>query len=202
MREKVARGGDRRNPTFERVSSSFPPTLPSSLPNSTQLTPDRMSTLPPTASKLSHLSTTILTSVLELQRLHQLNLPASPSLLTTITKNLSQLIKGIDQLDETQEKNGNGGKDSEVLVGLKQQEERIINLVNGLGVKGFEKSHRKSSSRGGGKTGKLVDTGEEGEEEEEEEENNVDPFESGSVIFSLSFNPLCQSLKLIYMNVI
>jgi len=161
-----------------------------------------MSTLPPTASKLSHLSTTILTSVLELQRLHQLNLPASPSLLTTITKNLSQLIKGIDQLDETQEKkgNGNGGKDSEVLVGLKQQEERIINLVNGLGVKGFEESHRKSSSRGGGKTGKLVDTGEEGEEEEEEE-NNVDPFESASVIFPLSFNPLCQSLKLIYMNV-
>ena len=131
-----------------------------------------MSTAPPTASKLSHLSTTILTSVLELQRLHQLNLPSSPSLVSTITKNLQTLIRGIDQLDELARTRGGGaGSKDQVLESLKQQEDRIIGLVRGLGVNVQESVKRKPK---GGKTGKLVDTG-------EEEDDTVDPFESGLV---------------------
>ncbi|GAA5826811.1 hypothetical protein JCM5353_005403 [Sporobolomyces roseus] len=121
-----------------------------------------MSAAPPTASKLSHLSTTILTSVLELQRLHQLSLPASASLTSNITRNISQLVKGIDQLEEA------GSENREVLVGLQQQEERIIGLVEGLGVK-VETSVRRG--KGKGKTGRLVDTG--------DEEAEVDPFSLG-----------------------
>ncbi|GAA5981156.1 hypothetical protein JCM5350_007178 [Sporobolomyces pararoseus] len=130
-----------------------------------------MSTAPPTASKLSHLSTTILTSVLELQRLHQLNLPSSPSLVSTITKNLQTLIRGIDQLDELARARGGGGEGSkdQVLESLKQQEDRIIGLVRGLGINVQESVKRKPKS---GKTGKLVDTG-------EGEDDTVDPFESG-----------------------
>ncbi|GAA5874268.1 hypothetical protein JCM16303_005794 [Sporobolomyces ruberrimus] len=114
----------------------------------------------PTASKLSHLSTTILSSVLELQRLHQLNLPASPSLTTTITKNLSQLTRGIDQVEE------GGNEPRDVVEGLKQQEERIIQLVTQLGL-----NVERSTKRAKGKTGKLVDAG----------DDQVDPFESGQV---------------------
>ncbi|GAA5910042.1 syntaxin [Sporobolomyces salmoneus] len=123
-----------------------------------------MSNPPPSASKLSHLSTTILTLVLELERSHQLSLPSSPSLIDKITKNLSSLSKGIDQLEEKA-----GGREDEVLKGLKQQEERIIGLVKGLGVH-VQESQRRS---GRGKTGKLVDTG------EDDDEDEVDPFESG-----------------------
>ncbi|GAA6021265.1 hypothetical protein JCM11491_001532 [Sporobolomyces phaffii] len=112
----------------------------------------------PTASKLSHLSTTILTSVLELQRLHQLSLAPPPALTAGITKNLSQLTRGIDELDAT------AGPDDQVLLGLKQQEERIINLVSALGI-----TVQPSTVRGNkGKTGKLVDAG-------DHEEDEVDP---------------------------
>jgi len=129
-----------------------------------------MSVAPPSASKLSHLSTTILTSVLELQRLHQLSLPASASLTSTITRNISQLVKGIDQLEEA------GSENREVLVGLQQQEERIIGLVQGLGVK-VEQSTKRGKDKG--RTGKLVDTGDE----------EVDPFSLGFVDLLLSQTP-------------
>ena len=130
-----------------------------------------MSVAPPSASKLSHLSTTILTSVLELQRLHQLSLPASASLTSTITRNISQLVKGIDLLEEA------GSENLEVLVGLKQQEERIIGLVEGLGVK-VEQSMRRGQDKG--RTGKLVDTGDE----------EVDPFSLGFVDLFAFSDPL------------
>ncbi|GAA5837670.1 hypothetical protein JCM3766R1_000551 [Sporobolomyces carnicolor] len=110
-----------------------------------------MSATPTTASKLSHLSTTILTSVLELQRLRQLNLPASPSLTGNISKNLAQLTRGIDQLERA------GARvDDPVVQGLQQQEARIIGLVKDLGVSVVGSSQRNQK----GKTGKLVDTGE------------------------------------------
>lgn len=55
-------------------------------------------------------------------------------------------------------------------MGLQQQEERIIGLVEGLGVK-VEQSVRRG--KGKGKTGRLVDTG--------DEEEEVDPFSLGFV---------------------
>ncbi|GAA5926025.1 syntaxin [Sporobolomyces koalae] len=118
-----------------------------------------MASAPSTASKLSHLSTTILTAVLELQRSHQLNLPASPALKANLTKNIAQLTRGIDRLEES----SGSSESAEVVHGLKQQEERIIALVQGLGV-----NVEPSQVRNRSKTGKLVDTGDE-----------VDPFETG-----------------------
>lgn len=101
---------------------------------------------PPTAARLSSLSTTTLSQILELTRSTQLSIP-SPSLPGSISKNLVLLSKGIDSLDES------GYESDEVLRGLKGQYERLVGLTEGLGV-------QVEGRKGKGKTGKLVDTGE------------------------------------------
>lgn len=99
-------------------------------------------TLAPTPARLSSLSTRTLSLILELTRSQSLSLP-SPSLPSTITKNLSQLREGLEVL-ETEGDTGEVGR------GLRGQYERLVGLAEGLGVE-VE-----------GRTGKLVDTGEEG----------------------------------------
>lgn len=61
-----------------------------------------------------------------------------------------------------------GNEPRDVVEGLKQQEERIIQLVTQLGL-----NVERSTKRAKGKTGKLVDAG----------DDQVDPFESGQVAF-------------------
>lgn len=113
---------------------------------------------PPTAARLSSLSTTTLSQILELTRSIQLSTP-SPSLPGAITKNLSQLSKGIASLDES------GFESDEVVEGLKAQYERLVGLVEGLGV-----TVEGSNVKGKGKTGRLVDTGDEGAPLDDEEQ--------------------------------
>ncbi|GAA5962205.1 hypothetical protein JCM21900_002309 [Sporobolomyces salmonicolor] len=117
-----------------------------------------MAAPPPSASRLSHLCTTLLTSVLELQRLHQLNLPTSASLSSTISRNLAQLTRGIDALEEA------GTESHDVMAGLQGQEQRLLGLVEGLGVH-VEESVRRG--KGKGKTGRLVETDDEGAAEDD-----------------------------------
>lgn len=99
-------------------------------------------TLAPTPARLSSLSTRTLSLILELTRSQSLSLP-SPSLPSTITKNLSQLREGLETLEGE-------GDTGEVGRGLRGQYERLVGLAEGLGVE-VE-----------GRTGILVDTGEDG----------------------------------------
>lgn len=103
---------------------------------------------PPTPARLSSLSTRILSDVLELTRSVQEGIP-SPSLPTTISKNLAQLHRGIDQLAA-------GGEAGDVLRGLRGQYERLVGLVEGLGVHVEEEA-----GKGKAREGVLVDAGDE-----------------------------------------
>ncbi|GAA6059045.1 hypothetical protein JCM10212_001270 [Sporobolomyces blumeae] len=124
---------------------------------------------PPTPSRLSHLSTTILTSVLELQRLHSLSVAAPPALLATLHKNLAQLTAGIDVLDRADAST----VDRTLVDGLKAQEQRIFGLVKGLGIEVRESEQRAQAASGNGKTGRLVDAG------DDDDDAYVDPFQLG-----------------------
>lgn len=104
-----------------------------------------------TPARLSSLATTTLSQILELTRATRLNLPPSPSLTNSIKKNLQSLQKGIDSLAEQE------GADSDVVRALSEQEERLVGLLEGLGVE----AGRPGRGVKQGKTGRLVDTGEE-----------------------------------------
>lgn len=113
---------------------------------------------PPSAARLSSLSTSTLSQILELTRATQLALP-STSLANTISKNLAQLSKGIEALELE------GEESDEVLNGLSAQYDRLVGLVEGLGV-----HVEQGSSRSTGKTGRLVDTGDDDEHEFDEQD--------------------------------
>lgn len=112
---------------------------------------------PPSAARLSSLSTSTLSQILELTRASQLALP-STSLTTTISKNLVQLAKGIEALELE------GEESDEVLNGLSAQYDRLVGLVEGLGVHVDQ-----GSSTGKGKTGRLVDAGDDEREFDEQD---------------------------------
>lgn len=107
---------------------------------------------PPTPARLSSLSTKALSQILELTRSVQEGIPSSPSLPATVSKNLAALRAGINTLDGS-------GENREVLKGLRGQYDRLVGLVEGLGVHLEEEV-----GKGKGKTGVLVDAGEEPEE--------------------------------------
>ena len=107
---------------------------------------------PPSASRLSHLSTTTLSSVLELTRLHQLSVAAPAHLTQLIQKNLTLLARGIVAIEEA------GSESDEVVNGLRGQWERIAGLVEPLGVAIEE---RLRPAPGSERTGRLVDTDDE-----------------------------------------
>ncbi|GAA5914787.1 hypothetical protein JCM6882_007272 [Rhodosporidiobolus microsporus] len=109
-----------------------------------------------TSSRLSHLSTTLLSSTLELTRLHNLNVPAPSQLTHTVTRNLAELARGINVLDD------DGSETPEVMTGLKAQFQRLVGLVEPLGIVVEE---RLREEKGKGKTGRLVETDDEREEE-------------------------------------
>lgn len=112
---------------------------------------------PVTAPRLSHLATSTLSRILELKRTRDLNLPTSGTLSTTISKNLTQLADGIEvlELDESVVE--------EVLVGLSGQYDRLVGLVQELGVEVQVRRNQSTSAQG--RTGKLVDAGDEDNEE-------------------------------------
>ncbi|GAA5824692.1 hypothetical protein JCM11251_005303 [Rhodosporidiobolus azoricus] len=109
-----------------------------------------------TAPRLSHLSTTLLTSTLELTRLHNLNVPAPSQLTNTVTRNLAELARGINALDDE------GSESAEVVTGLKAQFTRLVGLVEPLGIVVEE---RLRQDKGKGKTGRLVEMDDEPDEE-------------------------------------
>lgn len=122
---------------------------------------------PPTPARLSSLSTKTLSQILELTRSVQENIP-SPSLPTTISKSLSTLAVGIEALDQA-------GQYDELVQGLRQQYERLVGLVEGLGV------HVEHLPKRKGKTGRLVDTGDDDEEEQADESGfALQPIASGA----------------------
>ena len=84
-------GPARATVLVRRIPSPVPQCAYSALNSTSPMAP------PPTPSRLSSLSTRILSDILELTRSVQEGIP-SPSLPTTIAKNLSQLQRGIDQL--------------------------------------------------------------------------------------------------------
>lgn len=108
---------------------------------------------PVTAARLSHLSSTTLSSVLDLTRLSSLSLPSPPNLTNTIQRNLSTLARGIEELEDA------GLESKEVIEGLRGQWERIRGLVEPLGVEVTDRL--RESTVGKGKTGRLVETDEE-----------------------------------------
>ncbi|GAA5984494.1 hypothetical protein JCM10908_003373 [Rhodotorula pacifica] len=112
--------------------------------------------VPPSASRLSHLSTTTLSSVLELTRLHQLNVAAPAHLRQSIQKNLTQLARGIASLEDA------GNESDEVVKGLRGQWERIAGLVEPLGVSIEERLRPRPGSE---RTGRLVETDDEHDDE-------------------------------------
>lgn len=116
---------------------------------------------PPSASRLSHLSTTTLSSVLELTRLHQLDVAAPAHLTQSIQKNLTLLARGITAIEEA------GSESQEVVNGLRGQWERIAGLVEPLGVVIEE---RLRPAPGPERTGRLVET----DDEEHDDETAVD----------------------------
>ncbi|GAA95921.1 uncharacterized protein L969DRAFT_57322 [Mixia osmundae IAM 14324] len=83
----------------------------------------------PSPARLSNLSTTTLTKILELTRTRQLGLEPSPSLAKTIAKNLSSLHHSIGLLERQ-----SAGSTEPVLEGLQKQYARLVELVQGLGV--------------------------------------------------------------------
>ncbi|GAA5857462.1 hypothetical protein JCM9279_007567 [Rhodotorula babjevae] len=106
----------------------------------------------PTPSSLSSLSTQTLSRTLELTRLHQLDL-ATPAHLTSIIQgNLARLARGINALESE------GQTSHDVLVGLRGQWERIVALVEPLGVHIEERLRTEEEQ---GRTGRLVETDDE-----------------------------------------
>ncbi|KAI5474623.1 SNARE domain containing protein [Pseudohyphozyma bogoriensis] len=131
------------------------------------------------AAKLSSLSTRTLSQILELTRSVQESIPSSPSLPTQISKNLSALAAGIEVL------RAGGEGDSGVVEGLEHQYERLVGLVEGLGVVVEKKSL--GGKKGKGRTGRLVETDDDGElEDEDEEREGEDEDGSGLSLKSLS----------------
>ncbi|GAA5865183.1 hypothetical protein JCM3774_002164 [Rhodotorula dairenensis] len=114
--------------------------------------PAQASGAPPSASRLSHLSTTTLSSVLELTRLNQLGVAAPAHLTQSIQKNLTVLARGIASLESA------GGESEAVVTGLRGQWERIAGLVEPLGVTIEE---RLPPTPGSERTGRLVETDDE-----------------------------------------
>lgn len=80
---------------------------------------------PPTPARLSAISTSLLTSILELSQQNSLDLPVNPSITSNIIKNLISLRDGLIQLGVDDQ--------DEILIGLRNQYGRIIGLVKGLG---------------------------------------------------------------------
>ncbi|GAA6012730.1 hypothetical protein JCM10207_005341 [Rhodosporidiobolus poonsookiae] len=107
------------------------------------------------ASKLSHLSTTTLSSALEATRLQQLEVALPTHLSSSIQRNLAQLARGINALDE------DGRESDDVVTGLKAQFQRLVGLVEPLGIAVEE---RLREDKGKGKTGRLVETDDERED--------------------------------------
>lgn len=97
---------------------------------------------PPTAARLSSLSTNIVSQILELTRTARLGLP-SPSLTQSVLKNLALLSNGIESLER-------GAQSIPVLVELKAQHARLVELAEGLGLN--------VPRRAGTPTGRLVET--------------------------------------------
>lgn len=126
---------------------------------------------PLTPAKLSSLSTSTLSLILELTRSTQNNLPVSPSLVSQITRNLSTLEKGIQALEDALigTRDGEGGSEREVIEGLWSQSERLRGLVVGLGVDCGKSERRVVTRKDKGKVGRLVDTGDSDEEEDGDE---------------------------------
>lgn len=98
--------------------------------------------------KLSSLSTSTLSSILELTRAHQLHLP-SPQLSQTVARNIATINNSITLLHEQ-------GESSPAFTALEAQYDRLIELVIPLGVEVPPKRNQ-------GRTARLVDTGEEEE---------------------------------------
>ncbi|BGP42995.1 hypothetical protein JCM10450v2_007115 [Rhodotorula kratochvilovae] len=120
-----------------------------------------------TASRLSSLSTQTLSRTLELTRLHQLNLGAPAHLSSTIQRNLAQLARGITALEDE------GATSHDVLVGLRGQWERIVGLVEPLGVH-VEERLRSEEERN--RTGRLVETDDEREPAEDDDDEEALPL--------------------------
>lgn len=132
-------------------------------------------TLPPTPARLSSLSTTTLSQILELTRSQSLSLP-SPSLRNSIQNNIATLSKGIRVLELDHSETGEG--EEEVLEGLRGQWNRLVELVEGLGVEVEDKEGRRKgkgkAGKGKSKTGILVDMGDENVVEDDDEEDDDD----------------------------
>ncbi|GAA5915370.1 hypothetical protein JCM8208_007692 [Rhodotorula glutinis] len=127
----------------------------------------------PTPSSLSSLSTQTLSRTLELTRLHQLDLAAPAHLSSTIQSNLARLVRGINALE------GEGQTSHDVLVGLRGQWERIVALVEPLGVH-IEERLRSEDMQG--RTGRLVETDDEreaGDEGGDRDELTSRPAQAG-----------------------
>ena len=86
---------------------------------------------PASPARLSSLSTTTLTQILELTRSHQLNLTPSASLVPNIKHNLKVLKDGIEELEKPSSAYAD---EEEVREGLRKQFERLVDLMGGLGV--------------------------------------------------------------------
>ncbi|KAH8915168.1 hypothetical protein BT69DRAFT_1289184 [Atractiella rhizophila] len=97
---------------------------------------------PISPARLSSLSTSTLTQLLELHRTRTLNLPSAPSLIPTISRNLSSLRAGLDALEEEQRRlemdPGVGEEEvkssEEVLIALEGQWERLKGLAEKEGI--------------------------------------------------------------------
>ncbi|GAA5853202.1 hypothetical protein JCM8547_000240 [Rhodosporidiobolus lusitaniae] len=116
------------------------------------------------AARLSSIATATLQSVLELTRIHNLSVPPPSHLPLTVKKNLTDLARGINALDEE------GGEAAEVMQGLKAQWERLRGLVEPLGITVDEELR---GEKGKGKTGRLVETDDEREEDGGDEEDGL-----------------------------
>ncbi|KAI9605072.1 hypothetical protein H4Q26_003043 [Puccinia striiformis f. sp. tritici PST-130] len=80
---------------------------------------------PPSPARLSSIATSLLTSILELTQQNSLELSVDPQTKTKIIKNLVSLRDGLIQT------NGTINEQDQILVGLRNQYQRIIALLNG-----------------------------------------------------------------------
>lgn len=105
-----------------------------------------MASTGPSPARLSSLSTSLLTSLVELSRLQSLSLPSPPSARQNVLKNLTSLRNGILALQEKERQAELGGAvgegQKEILEGLRNQYGRLMALIQGMGmeedVKGME----------------------------------------------------------------
>lgn len=82
----------------------------------------------PSPARLSSLSTSLLTSLVELSRLQSLDLAPPPAAKASVLKNLTSLRSGIVALQRE------GTADGEIMDGLKKQYGRLMGLVIGMGM--------------------------------------------------------------------